>query len=96
MNSFIKQTPAEKQANILLMTNTCIGGFNSIYRRKTEKINKTWKINWASHSNSLEPAPECLQNIPLKIQMHNNLIFSLSRSEGWALTQNRCQCLLTV
>lgn len=66
MNSFITQAPAEEQANILLMTNTCIGGFDSIYRRKAEKINKTWKINWATHSNSLEPAPECFQNIPLK------------------------------
>lgn len=89
MNSFITQAPSEEQANILLMTNACIAGFDSIYRRKAEKINKTWKINWATHSNSLEPAPVCLQNIPFKIQMHNNFIFSSSRAEGWALTHSR-------
>lgn len=89
MNSFIINAPSEERANILLMTNTCIGGFNLIYRRKAEKINKTWKINWVTHSNSLEPAPECLQNIRFKIQKYNNFIFFSSRAKGWALTSNR-------
>lgn len=66
MNSFITQAPSEEQANILLMTNACIEGFDSIYRRKAQKINKTLKINWATHSNSLEPASVFLQNIPFK------------------------------
>lgn len=90
MNSFITQVPAEEQANILLMTNALEDSIQFTGEKERINIlNKTWKINWATHSNSLEAAPECLQNISFKIQMHNNFIFSSSRAEGWAPTQNR-------
>lgn len=62
MNKIIIPVSSQEQANILLMTNACVEGFDSIYRGKAQEINKTWEINKDTYLNSLELVPECFWN----------------------------------